>query len=88
LLAGLAAQSLIAGSVATSIFTFTVAATMIVILMFVAALWAAFAQASTLNRFKTAGPAVKRWGGRILIVVGAWFLFLAIFVDAAKQLFF
>jgi len=61
---------------------------MIVILMFVVALGAAFAQASTLNRFKTAGPAVKRWGGRILIVVGAWFLFLAIFTDAARTLFF
>ncbi len=69
-------------------FTFTVAAAMIVILMFMVALGAAFAQASTLNRFKTAGPAVKRWGGRILILVGAWFLFLAIFADAARTLFF
>jgi len=88
LLAGLAAQSLIAGSVATSVLTFAVAATMIVILMFVTAVGSAFAQASTLNRFKTSGPAVKRWGGRILIIVGAWFLFLAIFVDTAKTLFF
>ncbi len=69
-------------------FTFTVAAAMIVILMFLAALGATFAQASTLSRFKTAGPAVKRWGGRILILVGAWFLVLAIFTDAAKRLFF
>jgi len=61
---------------------------MIVILMFVVALGATFAQASTLNRFKTAGPAVKRWGGRILILVGAWFLVLAIFTNAARTLFF
>jgi len=70
------------------VFTFTVAATMIVILLFVTSLGAAFAQASTLNRFKTAGPAVKRWGGRILVVVGSWFIFLALFTDVAKQLFF
>jgi len=70
------------------VFTFTVAATMIVILLFVTALGAAFAQASTLNRFRTAGPSVKRWGGRILIVVGFWFIFLALFTNVAKQLFF
>ncbi len=69
-------------------FTFTVAASMIVLLLFVAALVVALARASTLDRFKTAGPAVKRWGGRILILVGAWFLFLAIFTDAARRLFF
>ncbi|MCL1593400.1 MAG: hypothetical protein M3132_03495 [Actinomycetia bacterium] len=61
---------------------------MIVILLFIAALGAAFAQASTLNRFKTAGPTVKRWGGRILIAVGLWFLFLAIFAGTAKDIFF
>jgi len=70
------------------VFTFTVAASMIVVLLFVTALGAAFSQASTLNRFKTAGPSVKRWGGRILIAVGIWFVFLAIFTDVAKQLFF
>lgn len=69
-------------------FTFSVAATMIVILMFTASIGAAAAQASTLNRFKTSGPAVKRWGGRILIFVGAWFLILALFADTVEQVFF
>jgi hypothetical protein len=70
------------------VFTFSVAAAMIVILMFTASIGAAAAQASTLNRFTTSGPAVKRWGGRILIVVGAWFLVLALFADTVKKVFF
>ncbi len=87
-MAGLAAQSLITGSLATSFLTFTVAGAMIVILLFVASIGATVATTSTLNRFKTAGPGVKRWGGRILIVVGVWFLFLAIFAGVAKEFFF
>lgn len=55
---------------------------MIVILLFVTALGAAFAQTTTLNQFKTAGPSVKRWGGRILVAVGSWFIFLAVFPTA------
>jgi len=81
-------QSLIAGSIAGAVFTFAVAASMIVALLFVAALGAAFAKASTLSRFRTSGPAVKRWGGRILVTVGAWFLFLAVFSDTANRLLF
>ena len=87
-MAGLAAQSLITGNVWTSVFTFSVAAATIVILMFTASIGAAAAQASTLNRFRTSGPAVKRWGGRILILVGAWFLVLALFADTVKKAFF
>jgi len=61
---------------------------MIVLLMFTASIGAASAQASTLNRFRTSGPAVKRWGGRILIFVGTWFLILALFADTVQQVFF
>ena len=61
---------------------------MIVLLLFIAAFGAAFAQESTVIRFRTSGPAVKRWGGRILVVVGAWFLFLAVFADVAKRFLF
>ena len=69
-------------------FTFSVAATMIVFLMFTASIGAAAAQSSTLNRFKTSGPAVKRWGGRILVSVGVWFLLLALFADTVEKHFF
>jgi len=61
---------------------------MIVVLLFVAALGAAFAQESTVARFRTSGPAVKRWGGRILIGVGAWILLLAVFAGTARDVFF
>jgi hypothetical protein len=70
------------------VLTFTVAAGMIVALLFTASVGAASAQASTLNRFKTSGPAVKRWGGRILIFVGVWFLFLALFASTLEGVFF
>jgi hypothetical protein len=79
---------LITGSVWISVLTFFVAATMIVLLMFAASIGAAAAQASTLSRFKTSGPSVKRWGGRILIFVGAWFLVLALFAETVKKVLF
>lgn len=31
--------------------------------------------------------AVKRWGGRILIAVGIWFIALAVFADFFARLF-
>lgn len=61
---------------------------MIVILLFVAAFGTAFAQKTTIVRFRTAGPSVKRWGGRILIGVGTWILLLATFATTAKEVLF
>lgn len=70
-----------------AVFAFGIAATMIVALMFATAFAATFASADTAARFRTSGPAVKRWGGRILIGVGIWILALAIFADRAKEIF-
>jgi len=53
-----------------AVFAFGIAATMIVAFMFATAFAATFASADTAARFQTSGPAVKRWGGRILIGVG------------------
>jgi hypothetical protein len=58
-----------------------VAALVLVVLMFGASFGVARAEEATLERVKVQAPTVKRWGGRILIAVGAWFLILAVFAD-------
>lgn len=39
------------------------------------------AQEQTLQRVQASSTQVKRWGGWILVMVGAWFLILAIWAD-------
>ena len=60
---------------------------MLVILVFAAAFGVARAQESTLERIKAQAPTVKRWGGRILLAVGVWFLALAIFANFFAGIF-
>ena len=60
---------------------------MLVVLVFAAAFGVARAEESTLERIKVQAPTVKRWGGRILIAVGVWFLVLAIFADFFSGIF-
>ena len=60
---------------------------MLVGLVFTAAFAVAGAQASTLERIKVQAPAVKTWGGRVLIALGVWFLALAVFADFFAELF-
>ena len=55
--------------------------------MFAAAFTVARAEDSTLERIKIQAPTVKRWGGRLLIAVGVWFLILAIFADYFERIF-
>lgn len=55
--------------------------------MFIAAFTVSRAQQSTVERIQASAPAVKRWGGAILIAVGTWFLALAIFADFFAQIF-
>jgi hypothetical protein len=55
--------------------------------VFASAFAVAGAQESTLERIKVQAPTVKRWGGRVLIVLGVWFLALAVFVDFFAELF-
>lgn len=41
----------------------------------------ALAQEGVTARIMTGAPTVKRWGGYVLIVVGAWFIALGVFAD-------
>ena len=60
---------------------------MLVLLVFAAAFGVAHAEETTLDRIKVQAPTVKRWGGRILIAVGVWFLVLAVFADFFEGIF-
>jgi hypothetical protein len=64
-----------------------VAALVLVVLMFGASFGVARAEESTLERIKVQASTVKRWGGRILIAVGMWFLILAVFADEFANVF-
>lgn len=56
-------------------------------LLFGAAVAVAGAQQRTIERIAAQAPAVKRWGGWILMAVGAWFIALALFADFFADLF-
>jgi hypothetical protein len=58
-----------------------------VVLLFAAAFGVARTEEATLDRVKAQAPTVKRWGGRILIAVGVWFLILAVFADFFEEIF-
>lgn len=64
-----------------------VAAVVIIALMFTAAFTVSRAQESTVERIQASAPAVKRWGGVVLIAVGVWFVTLAVFADFFAQIF-
>jgi hypothetical protein len=55
--------------------------------MFALALAIALAQERTVESIQTRTPAVKRWGGRILLLVGAWFVALGVFAGFFADLF-
>ena len=54
---------------------------MMVVLMFTLALIIGGAQARTVDAMKVGARTVKRWGGRILLLIGAWFIALGVFSD-------
>jgi hypothetical protein len=64
-----------------------VAALAIVALMFSLALSLATAQERVVTAMQAGAPSVKRWGGRILVVVGAWFIVLAVFASFFARVF-
>jgi hypothetical protein len=66
---------------------FVVAALAIVVLAFASALTVALAQERLAGRLETAAPAMKRWGGWVLVVVGTWFVALGVFADLFARLF-
>jgi hypothetical protein len=55
--------------------------------MFALALALAAAQERTVRSMRESAPAVKRWGGRILIAVGIWFIALAVFAHYFARVF-
>ena len=60
---------------------------MIVVLMFTLALTIGAAQQRTVDAMKAGAPTVKRWGGRVLLGVGAWFIALGVFADFFADVF-
>ena len=65
---------------------FTAAALVIVALIFATAMLLAAGQQRAISRMRGAAPLIKRWGGRILIGVGAWLIALALFADTFADL--
>lgn len=63
------------------------AALVIMTLLFSAAFVAAQAQEATVQRIRMGAPAIKKWGGALLIGVGVWFVALATFADFFAGLF-
>lgn len=64
-----------------------VAAITIVLLLFGVSYAIGMAQEGVVARLRSATPAVKRWGGYILVGVGAWFIILSLFADFFSGIF-
>ena len=64
-----------------------VAAAVLVLLMFALATALALAQERTVVSMWEGAPAVKRWGGGILVAVGLWFIALSAFADFFARVF-
>ena len=66
---------------------FVVAAAVLTLLMFALATALATAQEKTVDAMREGAPGVKRWGGRILVAVGLWFVVLAAFAYFFAHMF-
>lgn len=66
------------GGFGGALLTFGVAALTIVLLMFTLAALIGSAQGRAVDAMKASGPSVKRWGGGILVLVGAWLFLLGL----------
>jgi hypothetical protein len=55
--------------------------------MFTLALALAAAQERAAEAMRAGAPAIKRWGGRVLILVGVWFIILGVFADFFADVF-
>jgi hypothetical protein len=64
-----------------------VAAGAIVLLAFAAAFAVALAKGRVTDRIKAGAPAIKRWGGSVLVLVGVWFIALGVFADFFARVF-
>jgi len=66
---------------------FMIAALAITILMFLLSSVIAFAQERVVDTLRSSLTEVKKWGGRILILVGLWLIVLAIFAETFANIF-
>ena len=64
-----------------------VAAAVLVVLVFALATALALAQEKTVASMREGAPATKRWGGRILVAVGLWFIALSAFAGFFARVF-
>ena len=58
-----------------------------VTLMFTLALIVGASQERTVEALKANAPSVKGWGGRIMLLVGVWFMSLGVFADFFADVF-
>lgn len=86
-MAGLASQALIAGGTSAALVSFAVAGAAIVALMFALALLLATAREHVVDSLQQGAPTIKRWGGRVLISVGAWLISLGVFAHFFADVF-
>jgi len=59
----------------------------VVLLLFGAAVGVALLQDRLVARVQASAPTVKRWGGRVLIVLGLWFVALGAFSSVLEEWF-
>lgn len=60
---------------------------MLLVLLFAVTFLVVGARETVLAHARANAPAVKRWGGYVLIVVGAWFAVLGIWAESFAGLF-
>ncbi len=75
------------GGFLSALFAFLVAAATLVLLMFALAFALAAAQERTAEALRAGTPAIKRWGGRILVLLGIWLVLLGVFADEFSRVF-
>lgn len=63
------------------------AAVVLVVLLLGASFLAVGARETTLQRARASAPAIKRWSGYVLVLVGAWFVALGIWAEEFAGLF-
>ena len=78
MLAGLASQAATTGGFLRGLMAFVIAAASLVATLMIAALILTTVSDRRLGEIRTSGPQVKPLAGALLIVVGAWFAYLAI----------
>lgn len=65
---------------------FTVAAVSMILTLFVVSAVVGLARNRTVNSLRGSGRLVKRWGGVILMLVGAWLIALALWNETLLPL--